>query len=266
MVTWSPPRTWVDGTPVKAVQFQTDISDNETYLRASQAFRLTWTGPFTPPVATAEVQLIKAHAGLASGGTYTLTYNGQSTGALPWDFPAASVQTELIALTTIPANALAVTGTLNAGFTVNWAANQGNVLQITADSTFLVGDTIDVSTLIQGDNTFASVPMQPTFRTGGAVEGALLAGTWAVHGQATWNPVTTPAPPYIVGLRKNGATILATAQAPFLAPGILLRASTRATVRFGAADFLELLIDGTHISHIGGALVDTFLEAFRIGA
>lgn len=77
-----------------------------------------------------------------TGGTFTLTYSGQTTAALAYNANAAAVQAALIALSNIGPADVVVTGAplaLQVEFTGTLAAT--NVAQMTADSTLLTGGT-----------------------------------------------------------------------------------------------------------------------------
>lgn len=86
--------------------------------------------------------------GSPTGGTYTLSYGGQTTGAISATATAATVQTALQALSTIGANNLTVTG--NAGGPYTLATANGFTLKpsgtyacgITCDGTNLTGQVI----------------------------------------------------------------------------------------------------------------------------
>jgi hypothetical protein len=93
------------------------------------------------PAGTAEVQTA-TKAGTVSGGTFTLSFGGQTTTAIAWDAVAATVQAALEALSTIGTGNVVVTGgPLNSGpFTITFAGNlSGNQAQITSDATLLTG-------------------------------------------------------------------------------------------------------------------------------
>lgn len=101
---------------------------------------------FTPPSVTItttqagvlnttpEIQTI---AVVASGGTFTITYSGQTTSALAYNASAATVQAALWALSNIADGDVTVTlsGTT---YTLTWLDSLGNVAQPTATITSLV--------------------------------------------------------------------------------------------------------------------------------
>lgn len=111
---------------------------------------------------TNEVQSI-ATTGTPTGGTFTLSYGGQTTAAIPYDESAANIATALIALSNVGAGDFVGSGgplpsacvmTAGAAF-----ASKG-VLPITADYSGLTGGTaptVTVSTTTQGATTLPSL-------------------------------------------------------------------------------------------------------------
>lgn len=86
--------------------------------------------------ATNEVQTITLTDGhTATGGTFTLTYDGQTTSAIAYDANAATIDAALEALSNIGAGDVSVSGTLNTGITVTFtgALAATNVVALTAD-------------------------------------------------------------------------------------------------------------------------------------
>lgn len=61
------------------------------------------------PAGVQEIETLSA-TGTVTGGTFTLTYNAQTTATLPWNATAAQVQSALMALSTIGDNDVIVTG------------------------------------------------------------------------------------------------------------------------------------------------------------
>lgn len=108
----------------------------------------TGDGPMT--LGTAEVQTVTITGG-PTGGTFTLTYSGQTTAAIAYNASAAAVQSALEALSNLVPGDVTVTG---AGpYTVTFRAALGNVAQMTADATGLTGGTtpdVVVATTTQG--------------------------------------------------------------------------------------------------------------------
>jgi YD repeat-containing protein len=95
-----------------------------------------------------EVQIVTTTADDAMGGTFTLTYDGQTTGAIDAAASAADVDTALEALTTIPVGGVTVVrgSAADNGFpyTVTWN-EAGNRPAMTATGTSLTGTTAAVA-------------------------------------------------------------------------------------------------------------------------
>ncbi|MDT8299987.1 MAG: flagellar hook-basal body complex protein [Sedimentisphaerales bacterium] len=111
---------------------------------------LTWLNTDEGTAAVDEVQTISS---TATGGTFTLSFGGQTTGALTWDDTAADIQTALEALSTIGAgNIVCAGGPLPAGVTATFAgtlAGQDAAL-ITVDNTNMTGGTASVAETTPG--------------------------------------------------------------------------------------------------------------------
>lgn len=107
---------------------------------------------FASGLGTNEVQIVTLAN--ATGGTFTLTYAGQTTSALNYNATASAVQTALRALSTIGAGNVTVSGSGGGPYTVTFtgALANTNVAALTADGTSLTGSTptVTVSTGTQG--------------------------------------------------------------------------------------------------------------------
>jgi hypothetical protein len=102
---------------------------------------------------TNERQVLGPHD--STGGTFTATWNGQTTAAIAWNASAADVQAALIALSNIgPSDVIVTGGPLPAAITVEFTGTLGesNVAQITTTGTALTGgsDTVPVATSTGG--------------------------------------------------------------------------------------------------------------------
>lgn len=80
----------------------------------------------------------------ATGGTFTITWNGQTTGAIAYNALAAVVQTALEALSNIAPGDVVVTGGVGKSgggtpYVLTWSPYLGNVAQPTATATALTG-------------------------------------------------------------------------------------------------------------------------------
>lgn len=101
---------------------------------------------------TAEVQTITI-TGTPTGGTFTLTYDGQVTGPIDFDATNTEVQTALEALSNLEPGDVVVTG---AGpYTATFAASLGDVAQLVGNGSGLTGGVapaVNVATTTPGDN------------------------------------------------------------------------------------------------------------------
>lgn len=100
-------------------------------------------GPYQGP-GTNEAQVITP-SGTISGGTYTITYGGQTTTAIQWNANAATIRTALEALSNIEAGDIAVTGgPLSSGaVTLTFQGLEGgqDVSEVTINTTSLTGSS-----------------------------------------------------------------------------------------------------------------------------
>ena len=107
----------------------------------------------TPGVAAVD-EVQEFDLGAASAGTFTITYDGQTTGAVAYDAVAATVQTALEALSNVaPGDIVCGGGALPATpvtLTFGGALAGQNVAQITVDSAGLTGATVTISTTTPG--------------------------------------------------------------------------------------------------------------------
>ncbi len=105
---------------------------------------------------TAEVQTVTI-TGTPTGGTFTLTFDGQTTTALAYNAAAAAVEAALIALSNIAPGQVAVTGGPGPGtpWVATFVSTMGNVPQMTASGALLTGGTtpaVAVTTNTGGSN------------------------------------------------------------------------------------------------------------------
>lgn len=109
------------------------------------------------PTAVAEVQTLTPDA-VATAGTYTLTYGGETTSNLTKNSTTANIESALNALSTISAiGNVTVTGDdlgeSTNGLIVTFASSAGNVSMITIDISSLTGPTaVTVSETTRGNN------------------------------------------------------------------------------------------------------------------
>lgn len=94
-------------------------------------------GPLS--AGTAEVQTVTI-TGSPTGGTFTLTWNGQTTAPIAFNASAATVQAALEALSNIAPGDVSVAGSAGGPWTVTFN-DRGNVAQMTASGAGLTGGT-----------------------------------------------------------------------------------------------------------------------------
>lgn len=87
-----------------------------------------------------EVQTVTITGG-PTGGTFTLTWNAQTTAAIAYNATAAAVQLALEALSNIAPGDVVVSGANGGPYTLRWAYGKGNVAAPTGDAAGLTGGT-----------------------------------------------------------------------------------------------------------------------------
>ncbi|MBS1678562.1 MAG: hypothetical protein JST08_14395 [Actinobacteria bacterium] len=150
---------------------------------AAPAWRaLAFTGPTHLPPVTDEVQSLSVDA---SGGTFTLAFEGQSTGALPYDADAKVVEAALDSLPAIVAargDVAVAEGPGNPGAETPYSVSFGgglsgdDVPELTADDSGLQGGagTVTIGTLVAGAGTFTGGRLAVVAtNVGGATSSAL---------------------------------------------------------------------------------------------
>ncbi|MFE1452000.1 hypothetical protein [Streptomyces olivaceoviridis] len=127
----------------------------------------TSTGLYEPYAAvTNEVQTATITGG-PTGGTFTLTFNGQTTSAIAYNATAAQVQTALEALSNVNPGDIKVTGNAGGPYTLTFGGQYlgDNVASITATASFTGGTSpgVTMATTTAGGTATASDGTQ-TFR------------------------------------------------------------------------------------------------------
>jgi hypothetical protein len=110
---------------------------------------------------TNETQQV-AITGDPTGGTFTLTYSGQTTGAIAYNASGSAVQTALTALSNLRTGDVIVTKTDDFEYSVEFtnSLQATNVAQMTASGASLTGGTspaVGVTTLTAGSSTLSFV-------------------------------------------------------------------------------------------------------------
>ncbi|MFD6149355.1 hypothetical protein [Streptomyces sp. NPDC060243] len=153
----------------------------------------TSTGLFEPYAAlTNEVQTATV-TGAPTGGTFTLTFSGQTTTPIAYNATAAAVQTALDALSNVNPGDIKVTGTTGGPYTLTFGGQYlgDNVASVSATATGLTGGTtpsVTIATTTAGGTATAADGTQKfagflfaevSFYPGSTKAGAPL----MVHGQ-----------------------------------------------------------------------------------
>jgi hypothetical protein len=108
----------------------------------------------TGGAGTAEVQTVTL-TGVPTGGDFTLTLDGETTGDIVYNAAASAVEIALEALPGVGSGNVTVTGSAGGPYSVTFSIAMGNVPQMTADGSGLTGGTapnVTVVTATPGDN------------------------------------------------------------------------------------------------------------------
>ncbi len=141
---------------------QPTITAASTWTAAEGRYDITVTTTTQGSSNTNEVQTITLSP-TPTGGTFTLTYDGQTTSAIAYNASAATVDAALEALSNIGAGDVAVTGSAGGPWTVTFGtalANQ-NVPQLTGNGAGLTGAatqsiTVTATTAPSGPNWWSA--------------------------------------------------------------------------------------------------------------
>lgn len=131
------------------------------YIKSGQSLGLITAtglyGPYDPD--TNEVQSVTI-TGTPTGGTFTLTWDSQTTAAIAYNATAATVQTALAALSNIGAGNIAVTGSAGGPYSVTFQGTLfgTNVDQMTATASLTGGTSpgVTIATTTAGGAAGAS--------------------------------------------------------------------------------------------------------------
>lgn len=106
---------------------------------------------------TNEIQEVEI-TGDPTGGTFTLTYSGQTTAAIPYNATGSQVQSALVALSNINVGDVSVSGSAGGPYTVTFTGSlrATNVAALTASGAGLTGGTtpgVTITTVRAGSST-----------------------------------------------------------------------------------------------------------------
>lgn len=119
------------------------VTSSATWSAAQGRFDVVVTATTEGHAAGSEVQVVTLTSS-PTGGTFTLTYSGQTTSAIAYDASAATVDAALEALSNIGAGDVVVTGSAGGPWTVTFATALAgiNVAEMTGSGSGLTGATV----------------------------------------------------------------------------------------------------------------------------
>lgn len=123
--------------PEDALTIDVPLAASKTYAKGTVLGQI---------VGNDEVQTATI-TGSPTGGTFTLTFGGQTTSAIAYNAAASAVQTALQALSTVGANNVTVTGSAGGPYTITFvnALGKADQAQITATASLTGGTTPGVT-------------------------------------------------------------------------------------------------------------------------
>lgn len=138
----------------------TDNGDGRFTLTANEAGK-PFVVSFVIGGGGANEKQVITMGGSPSGGTFTLDFDGQETDPIAYNASAATIKTELEALSNIEVDDITVTGDAGGPWEIEFIGNLAgtDVELIKADSTSLVGGTNEVQTI-----SMINAPTGGTFR------------------------------------------------------------------------------------------------------
>jgi flagellar hook-associated protein 2 len=131
-----------------------------TLTLAAQDSKLNVDG-YPTVTAVSEEQTLSLTSGNPSSGTYTLTYNGETTGAIDFNADATVIQTAINALSHVNVGDITVSETGVAGIDdgdviFTFKDTLGDVPMILVDDSLLAGPTLGVTETTQGIDSYIS--------------------------------------------------------------------------------------------------------------
>ncbi|MFA5239049.1 MAG: flagellar hook-basal body complex protein [Phycisphaerae bacterium] len=112
---------------------------------------LAWLNTTEGTAAVSEVQtvtLATAPNNVPDGGTFTLTYGGETTAAIAWDATAAEIKAALEDLSTVETDDITVSGAIANGITFTFADTLGDTDLITMNSSALTDGGVVITNSI----------------------------------------------------------------------------------------------------------------------
>ncbi|UUO04621.1 hypothetical protein M4951_14605 [Blastopirellula sp. J2-11] len=132
-----------------------------------------------------EIQQVSLPVGI-TGGTFTVTFDGQTTSALAYNASAATVQSALEALSNIESGDIAVTGADGGPWLIEFKATYANtnVSAVTVDTSSLTAGSVLVTEIVEG-SIGGNAIQRLTITSSGAIEteSTLFSIKWRGPGQ-----------------------------------------------------------------------------------
>ena len=139
---------------------------------------------FPSTSAASEVQTVTlgtAPNNVPDGGTFTLTYRGETTAAIAWDASAATIQAALEALSSVNSGDITVSGAISNGVTFTFANTLGDVDLLMLNSSLTDGGvpvTASIAETTKGSDGYIS-------RSSNTVDDAIHGVTLHLHDTTT---------------------------------------------------------------------------------
>lgn len=162
---WKTGGITIDWSTITAVGADTTLPEGLVVKSGAKYLRY---GQVLCEIGTQEVQTATI-TGTPDGGTFTLTYSGQTTAAIAYNATAAAVQDALEALSNIAVGDVFVTGNAGGPYTIKFRAGLGNVAAITASGAGLTGGTspgVTMATTTTGAGSGKFGPYDPAATDG----------------------------------------------------------------------------------------------------
>jgi hypothetical protein len=230
---YTPPGVNVEELYSPSVSPLLSVSASVCLVGLARGYEVGVTTATFPVTGTNEVQTVTI-SGTPTGGTFTLTYSGQTTAAIAYNANAAAVTTALEALSNIGTGDVNVTGGPGPGvpYTVTFQGGLAgtNVAELTANDAGLTGGatpSVDISTttsgvsksqvlnapigttfqLVSGSQVFDSATniLDPT--AGSAADGSYVQGTDFQVNLSSDSKAVTVVPVAASGLDTDGGTV-----------------------------------------------------------
>lgn len=231
----------LDGKTGARIEIQSSTDeDYEPQIALGDVYNPDWN--IAPTTGANEVQTLRVQD--AAGGTFTITYSGQTTAAIPFNASAIEVQGALSALSNVTPGDIRVSKAGTAGdhtYTLKFGGQlaRENVAEITADITGLAA-AVTVDTVTEGDSSPATNEVQTVTVVGAG-------GTYTLSG-----PTDTTA---AIDFDADAADVQSALEATDdFAPGdvVVTQDGNVYTIEFdgtlAATDVAELTADATNLT------------------